>query len=343
MSRPTVAAAFPNAFLEFAVARGADRAALIERSRLSSDDLKEPSNRVALQSYLELMQAGIEMCGEPALALIFGETVRTQDLSIVGLIGEQATSWESGREQMNRYAPLMIDSDDGPASDLVEFIQEGDDLWLRATTSLYTDYPLLAESAFARTICGVRELAATGRFSTNGPFPKAIRFTHAEPGYRAEYDRIFRVPISFSSDMNAVLVDKAFLAMNFPQPNPYLSQILTAHAEELLNDLERSKSMRGRVEGLLIPILHTGNASIEAIAEQLSISRQTLFRKLKAEGVTFEKVLDELRHKLALEYLNRKHLSVNETAYLLGFSEPAAFSRAFKRWTGSSPKEHLSK
>ena len=74
------------------------------------------------------------------------------------------------------------------------------------------------------------------------------------------------------------------------------------------------------------------------ISGRLGLSRQTLFRKLKAEGVTFEQVLDQLRHKLALQYLSGKKVSVNETAYLVGFSDPAAFSRAFKRWTGSSPR-----
>src|SRR5437588_7696532 len=82
----------------------------------------------------------------------------------------------------------------------------------------------------------------------------------------------------------------------------------------------------------------TGEASMDMIAVKLGLSRQTLFRKLKTEGITFEKVLDELRHKLALHYLNGKKVSVNETAYLVGYSEPSAFSRAFKRWTGSSPR-----
>jgi AraC-like DNA-binding protein len=71
----------------------------------------------------------------------------------------------------------------------------------------------------------------------------------------------------------------------------------------------------------------------------MEISRQTLFRQLKAEGTTFEAVLDEMRHRLALQYLRGKKVSVNEAAYLVGFSEPAAFSRAFKRWTGISPRE----
>ena len=96
--------------------------------------------------------------------------------------------------------------------------------------------------------------------------------------------------------------------------------------------------MRGRVEGLLMPILHTGEAGIEGVAARLGISRQTLFRRLREEGTSFERLLDELRHKLAVHYLTGRKVSVTETAYLVGFSDPAAFSRAFKRWTGKSPK-----
>ena len=77
---------------------------------------------------------------------------------------------------------------------------------------------------------------------------------------------------------------------------------------------------------------------IASAAAGVVLSRQSLSRKLKAEGVTFERVLDELRRRMALHYLLKEKVSVNEVAYLLGFSEPAAFSRAFKRWTGTSPR-----
>lgn len=105
----------------------------------------------------------------------------------------------------------------------------------------------------------------------------------------------------------------------------------------MLRTLEASKSLRGRVEGLLLPVLHTGGATIDGIARDLGLSRQTLYRKLKADGETFEAVLDGLRHRLALDYLASQKVSLGETAYLLGFSDVAAFSRAFKRWTGNSP------
>jgi AraC-like DNA-binding protein len=96
--------------------------------------------------------------------------------------------------------------------------------------------------------------------------------------------------------------------------------------------------VRGRVEGLLLPLLHTGDVSIETIARKMETSRQTLYRNLKAEGVTFEKVLDELRHRMALHYLAGKRVSVIEAPYLVGFSDSSTFSRAFKRWTGTRPR-----
>lgn len=88
-------------------------------------------------------------------------------------------------------------------------------------------------------------------------------------------------------------------------------------------------------------VLPHGEGSMDAVAARLRLGRRTLLRKLKNEGVTFEKVLDELRQKLAHQHLGEGK-NVNETAYLLGFSDPAAFSRAFKRWTGTSPRNRNS-
>jgi len=338
MGKPTVCAGYPKALLDFAVSRGADRQTLIARSHIHPDELQNQDNRIPLANYLALLNAGIELCNEPALSLLFGEAVRLPDISIVGLMGQLAGNSEEGRRQLSRYGRLALDEDDGDPSDLMEIVRDGSDLWLRSTSRIYVENPLLTESGFARCICGVRAMMASMPSLANMPFPKAIHFTHKEPSYRAEYDRIFGVPLVFESHMNALVVDETVMQVSLPSPNPYLSEVLRAHAEGLLENLDRSKSTRGRVESLLIPALHTGQANIDKIAAKLALSRQTLFRKLKAEGVTFEKVLDELRHKLAVHYLSEKKASVNETAYLVGFSDPGAFSRAFKRWTGSSPR-----
>src|SRR5215510_13764852 len=161
MPNPTIAAGYPKAFLEFAVSRGANRAVLLERSQLGLDDLENPEGRISLNNYLALMKAGIELCNEPARALLFGEAVRLQDISIVGFLGETLSNIESGPAMMNRYARLAIDADDGGNADAVELVSEGGDLWLKSTSKLYADHPLLTESAFARNVCGMRPLLAS--------------------------------------------------------------------------------------------------------------------------------------------------------------------------------------
>jgi AraC-like DNA-binding protein len=163
--------------------------------------------------------------------------------------------------------------------------------------------------------------------------------THAAPPYRAEYDRIFRVPVMFGSDRNALLLSSVeWMARRSPTASPVVLDVLSSRAEAMLESLEIVRSTKGRVESLLLQhLVQTGDVSVDSIAAEIGVSRQTLFRRLKAEGTTFERVLDALRRKMALHYLREKKRSVSETAYLVGFSDRAAFTRAFKRWTGSSP------
>lgn len=333
MTEATIAACFVNAFIDFAIAKGADRQSLLQRSRIRPEDLKNDDSRLALVSYVELKKAAIELCNEPALALHFGDEIRLADISIVGILGRGETA-EDMIGRANRYLRLAID-EGVEHSNPLEFVREGANVWLKFTSPLYVEYPLLTESAFARCMSG-RNSRSDSRQSC-WPRPKAFSFTHKEPSYRAEYDRIFGGPLIFGSHMNAILFGEELLSVRVPPVNRHVSRLLTREADMLLKRLDNSKSTRGRVENLLIPMLHTGEARIETVAARLGLSRQTLFRQLRTESVTFERILDELRHRRALYYLKSKKLPVTKTAYLLGFSDAAAFSRAFKRWTGESP------
>jgi AraC-like DNA-binding protein len=125
-----------------------------------------------------------------------------------------------------------------------------------------------------------------------------------------------------------------------PRDNPFRSLLgevakaFESHARRRM--APRASPFRTDVERRLEPLLASGEVGIERLARDLGCSRQTLYRRLKAEGITYEQLLDGLRRRLALRFM-REGLSVKDAAYRLGFSDPAAFSRAFKRWTGSSP------
>ena len=118
------------------------------------------------------------------------------------------------------------------------------------------------------------------------------------------------------------------------RPNPF-----AAFLGELASAIDRrgTPSFRREVEAVVEPLLADGAANIDRVAREMGLSRQTLYRRLKAEDVTFEQLLDELRHRLALKLVRDQQLPVKQAAWRLGFSDPAAFSRAFKRWTGTAP------
>lgn len=103
-----------------------------------------------------------------------------------------------------------------------------------------------------------------------------------------------------------------------------------------LRTRKRPTPVSDEVERRLEPMLARGQVGIEEVARALGYSRQTLYRRLKEEGATFEALLDRLRRRLAGRHL-KEGLTVKDVAYRLGFSDPAAFSRAYKRWTGRSP------
>lgn len=337
MAQPTISAGYPRGLLDFAVRKGADRAALLERAGLGEADLSQQDNRVALDRYLALFKAAADLTGEPAIALQFGEAVRMQEVSIVGLICEACeTTIDVGRE-LNRYAALVFDDTRSEPAVLMRGVWRDGSPWIELPHDLFTANPPIVEAEFARLVWNGRVMFAGSAEFQRLKYPREIHFRHADPGYADEYRRVFQAPVVFGSHWNAMQIDAEFLTLKQPPVNRYVFGVLSERADALLKTLKDSKTMRGRVEALLVPILHRGDIGMDSVAERLGLSRQTLYRNLKSEGVTYETVLDELRHKMALNYLAGRKVSVNETAYLVGFSEPAAFSRAFKRWTGKSP------
>jgi len=295
-----------------------------------AEHLEDVDRRIPLTRYMALMRAGQALSGDPALALHYGETSDLAQISVVGLIAYACETFSEALVQLNRYGRLVVEVD-GPEPRFSHVLRDGG-IWLVDNRGAPNDFPELTESTFARAICGPRRFGVT-------QIATAVHVTHAARPYGAEYERIFGAPVTFAAGWNALRLDTAWMSHPISVQPRYVFGVLIDHADALLAALEASKSTRGRVETLLMPSLHEGQPSMAAVAARMGVSRQTLFRRLKAEGVTFAAVLDELRRQMAVRYLAAQKVSVNETAYLVGFSEAAAFSRAFKRWTGETPRQ----
>ncbi len=121
--------------------------------------------------------------------------------------------------------------------------------------------------------------------------------------------------------------------------NPFIAFLRGVAGAVEVSRRPRQTPFTQQVERNLEPLLASGPVRIDEVARELGLSRQTLYRRLKAEGTSFETLLDRLRRRLALRLIRKEGLPVKEAAWRLGFSDPASFSRAFKRWTGKSPRD----
>lgn len=325
----TVAAGVARGLVDYAVSRGADQARLLAEAGIDPETLEDADARVGSQVYIRLMREAQAAAGDPALALHWAEDVNLAKMSIVGLLGEASTTLLESFQQVARYGRLVTDTG---RADRFEMVQNEDGLWTVDRRADPNAFHELTETTFGFMICG-------SRVAGPSTWLKEIHVTHPAPGYAAEYERVFGVPVTFSSAWNATRIDPSFLTTPVNVQPRFVFGVLSRHADAQLEALKTSHATRAKVESLIMPVLHTGEAGVDRIAGLMGVTRQTLHRRLKAEGVTFAQVLNELRQRLALQYLANPRVSINETAFLVGFSEPAAFSRAFKRWTGKSPRE----
>jgi len=166
-----------------------------------------------------------------------------------------------------------------------------------------------------------------------------VTFCHAAPSYAKEMEESLNCPIEYNAPVTSISFPSAYLNQIAPQRNPYIYAALINQAEKLQKSLP-AVTFSERVASLLSGELGTGSASVESIASKMNMTRQTLYRRLRAEGLVFKEILDQARQTKAVDCLNDQSLSLCEISYNIGFSDSSAFSRAFKRWTGQSPSDY---
>lgn len=333
MARYTVSAGHASAWLDYVETRGVSVVDLVEAVGTDPALLADPDGRIPFMDYIGLVRGAKRAAGDSGLVLRFGADAGAAGLGILGLIMEASATMGEAFHQMQRYGRLVVEVEcetDGPRFDL-DVSESG--LFAVDRRTDPNAFPELTELSFSRLVCGPR------RFLPK-PHVLAVDVTHEAPAHAALYDEIFQCPVRFGARRNALKLHPDIVHWPVAQNPRYVFDILAERAEGLLNALDASRTMRSELESRLLERLHLGDLSADEMAKEMGMSRQTLYRRLKSEDTGYAEVLDALRHRLALQYLLGRKVSVNETAYLVGFSEPTAFSHAFKRWTGQSPQAY---
>lgn len=275
----------------------------------------------------QLLESAVERTGEVDIGLKAARLMSKGDGGAFDYAISSAATLGDSLEIAARYTALIND-----ALDLrVEL--EGGRALLRMDSQVVL--PKAAEDFILGTFyaCHLRDQL--------GQAPELeCRFTQPSPDDQSEYERSFApASLRFAAQHRGFAFDAVRLSTPLASADGKLHVIVCKHAEQLLAELPKAESLTEKVRVLIAQELPHVQPSVTHVARLLRMTPRTLGRRLEDEGTTFRSLLDELRRRLAVQYLGTPQIALAEVAFLLGFSEAAAFHRAFKRWTGQTPLE----
>jgi len=163
-----------------------------------------------------------------------------------------------------------------------------------------------------------------------------IRFAHRPLLPASHYEQAFNCPVSFGSNGYGIDYRSSDMARRLNSNNPELRALLTGYLDRIIASSETG--LQHQISALIRELLPTGGCSLAVIAEHQFISVRTLQRRLRAEGLLFEQLVDDVRREQATTLLGDSKLQISDVAGLLGYVEQSSFSHAFRRWTGTSPR-----
>jgi AraC-like DNA-binding protein len=315
--------------IDAAAAYGVEPEELYRAVGLEQAILADPDNRIPFAQLVALYERAADLTGDDAFGLHVGERVDPKLFDVLGYMVVNSPTLGESLNRLVRYHSIWSDgafftlnTRDSHTSLTYEYFDEQID-----ESRQDCEMTLSIAVSFGRRVTGIEWT------------PREVSFRHSRPKSITEHQRIFRAPIRFNSPSNELIFDTSLLALPMATADPGLSTILERHAQELLARSPHQGGLIEQVRHLLGESLSGGDPRLERISQKLGISVRTLQRRLREEGTSHQDLLDEVRSDLSRRYLQESRLAICEVAYLLGFSEPSAFHRAFRRWTGITPKE----
>jgi AraC-like DNA-binding protein len=310
-------------------ARGVDPGPLCAAAGFDPASAADPAARLSLELEQMLWETAAEQTGDPNFGLHTAESIEPGVFDVLDYAIRTAPCLGVALERLVRYSRLEHEAA------VFQLVSSGNVTRVEHSFGPAVVLPCRQEAEFtlAAIVMIGREIVA------GGIQPIAVEFIHEAPLDTSEHIRIFGVLPRFAAYVNAVEFDAAALSQPLLTADPALSRIIERHAEASLGSVgPASESTTEKVRRILVKALPESPCSITTVAPRLGLSQRTLQRRLENEGSTFGDVLDRVRRDLGLRYLEDGKLTLAEIAYLLGYSEPSPFHRAFKRWTGSTPQ-----
>ncbi len=282
--------------------------------------------RVPIERAFECFAHCLRRTGDSAFPIRVAQSVTLEDYSVLGFALMTSPDAKTVLDRLVRYGDMESDSGTWRARFSAHRVRLG---WVRSGRRTLGHR--------AANECALAELVGGFRKGIAGFAPDRVYFRHAAPQDTRAHETHFRAPIVWDSSFEGVdlpaAVLTARLTLDRSAVSPYFDRVLESRSR-------REASWTDRVRAALVEGLSTGPLAAAKVARYLGVSERSLRRALAEEHTTYRKILDDLRRDAASELIQSKK-SVTEAAFLLGFSETSALSRAFRRWHGTSTRAHV--
>ena len=330
-----VSALIGGVVLHAVAARGGDTSALTAAVGFDPTLATDPDARMPLAMEEALYETAARQLGDDAFGIHAAELLPPGAFDVLDYAVRTAPNLRGALDRLVRYNRLVHDAAEFrlvPRGEVMR-VEHGYRYGSAVQSRHSAEFTLAAVVLLGRQISEVHFV------------PRAVEFRHAAPSSSssfalAELRRVFGIEPTFAAATNALELDRSVLDRPLPKADLRLSKVVERHAESLLAaHVDPAITIVERVRRVLVGAIGESATTLAAIAERLKMSERTLQRKLADEGASFDAILDDVRKELALRYLADRKLAIAEVAFLLGYSEPSPFHRAFKRWTGKTPSE----
>jgi AraC-like DNA-binding protein len=301
---------------------------LLEKLRIDRRDLKY-GRQIPAAHFAAVLDFGAAQTRDGYFGLHRGGEFRLKNGGVLAYLAASAETLGEAVSHYQRYAAIVCD---GFTIEL-ERDEEGVRLLLHVADTSWGRCRHLGEFTVARTVSALRIVTGVQLR------PLSVQFAHSRAARIAECRRLLGCAVAFGERADAIRLSTDALALRIPTADNRLGIMLRSHADELLKQVrpKGGDSLAGKAAAVIAQRLSSGEVSLRDVARRLHMSERTLRRRLQESGVTFGELVSRVRLDLADDWLQRTDFNVKHISYLLGYSDAAAFSRAYKRWTGRSP------
>jgi len=324
-----VLSAAANGLGEFITDFGGDLDRIFGRAGIQPEQLLHPTLSLCLANYCEVLEESARQTGCDNFGLHYGQQFQPQALGLLGYVGLCSATLEDALINFAQAFPFHQHSTS------IQLIDEGE--CYRFHYQIHHGAIIQRRQDAELTMGMATNLLRHVLGQEWGP--REVTFEHARPQDWQVHGQLFNAPVSFSQAANSILIPKAQVAgKTMPGGDPVLLMLVN-DAIRRLGGSHGGGDLLEQVRQAIRQTLNLGEPALDEIARQVNTSEWSLQRRLREQGVSFSQLVDQVRRDAALWHLRQERLSISDLAVLLGYSETSAFSRAFRRWFGLSPRQ----